>query len=514
MIYKSNSYSKNKLIKNRLKERGNLPMKLLLSDGTAVAVRSYEKTSASVNGNTVDAVSIVVEKITLDKVKELFSDTDNLSVIHVYSDVNILTDTFKGYQVRVSIALGDTDNVYTVVLAKSSEVSQQISDLQDSVKSVTESLTTISGTLDSLTSAISSLNQSSDDTNKNISAITSQLNELTTTVNQITEKVNDNTNVTTNLDIAVTKVKKTVSDLSSTVDTINQQYTEASENLKTVSDSYKDTLDTVRNAYNDMTSHSSTISSLESQFTTLKELATNNDVKVLDYGKTSEVLTENVNTAKLAVEKFEESLSTTNKTVKDLTSTVSDATTAIESVTGEVSTISSNVSELTQKNEETSSAVEAVTTRVSALEPVTDYTTLSLEEAKKFRVTESKTVLATYLEEHPITSTCHGDTEGVYSITSEKQTFLQAMIVMATLAAQSGIEYQPSWNCVGEACTYDWTVDELKELAIEIEATVRPLVSHQQALEKEILAASNMAALQAVNISYENIKANTIVKNE
>lgn len=141
-----------------------------------------------------------------------------------------------------------------------------------------------------------------------------------------------------------------------------------------------------------------------------------------------------------------------------------------------------------------------------------DYTTLSLEDAKKYRINESKLKLATYLEEHPVTSSCHGGEAAQYSITSEKQSFLQAMIAMTTIATASGLEYQPSWNRVGESCTYDWTLTELQQLAIEIEAVVRPLVSHQQALEKEILNVSNMAALKAVDISYDAIEPNEIVK--
>ena len=82
--------------------------------------------------------------------------------------------------------------------------------------------------------------------------------------------------------------------------------------------------------------------------------------------------------------------------------------------------------------------------------------------------------------------------------------------MMTTTAQQKGISYQPSWNTTGEACTYDWTLEELQQLAIEIEATVRPLISHQQALEKDILATESMDQLKAIVISYAGIDPNPI----
>ena len=76
------------------------------------------------------------------------------------------------------------------------------------------------------------------------------------------------------------------------------------------------------------------------------------------------------------------------------------------------------------------------------------------------------------------------------------------MILLASTANANGVSYQPSWNAVGQPCTYDWTVAELQQLAMEIETVVRPVVSQQQKIEMEIRNSENMEALQAVNITY------------
>ena len=140
-------------------------------------------------------------------------------------------------------------------------------------------------------------------------------------------------------------------------------------------------------------------------------------------------------------------------------------------------------------------------TLVSSLVPNTNIDTMTLEEAKEYRITESKTKLATYLATNPIESTCHGK-KAKYSIVSEKQQYLVSMIAIAQMAEASGVEYQPSWNATGEPCTYDWTVDQLKQLAFEMEQVVRPLISKQQTYEKDINACKSVDDVKAIEISY------------
>lgn len=123
---------------------------------------------------------------------------------------------------------------------------------------------------------------------------------------------------------------------------------------------------------------------------------------------------------------------------------------------------------------------------------------LDLAGLKEYRIKLSKVNLATYLKEHPVTSSAHQDKEGLYSITEEKQSLLMAMIMMATLNPT----YQPSWNTVGEPCSYDWTLDELKALAADIEKVVRPLISKQQKMESDINKAETIEAVKAISIVF------------
>ena len=76
------------------------------------------------------------------------------------------------------------------------------------------------------------------------------------------------------------------------------------------------------------------------------------------------------------------------------------------------------------------------------------------------------------------------------------------MILTAQMALASGAEYNPSWNASGEECTYDWTLEELTQLAFEIEAMVRPLVSRQQSMEVAINEATNVDTLNAIDITF------------
>ena len=125
-----------------------------------------------------------------------------------------------------------------------------------------------------------------------------------------------------------------------------------------------------------------------------------------------------------------------------------------------------------------------------------------LDEAKMKKIAETKKALASFLDTHKISSSCHGEMKE-YSITSEKQQYLANMILTAQMAEQAGVEYQVSWNAAGEPCTYDWNVEQLRQLAFEIETDVRPLVSKQQAMEVQLREASNIEELHAIKIDFK-----------
>lgn len=137
----------------------------------------------------------------------------------------------------------------------------------------------------------------------------------------------------------------------------------------------------------------------------------------------------------------------------------------------------------------------------------------SLAEIKQYRIEMSKLNLATYLETHPIRSSVHGGIEKEYSITAEKQQYLGQMIMLAEgakklkeAAKESGEEnipeFKPSWNAKGESCTYDWTLEELYMLSVQIEQVVRPLISRQQTMEAMIMQTSSKEEALAVSIEF------------
>lgn len=145
--------------------------------------------------------------------------------------------------------------------------------------------------------------------------------------------------------------------------------------------------------------------------------------------------------------------------------------------------------------------VTAVKTAVDALTPK-DPSEMTINELKEYKILQSKTILAEYLASHPIQSECHG-TNAFYSATSEKQQYLLSMISISEAAEAAGASYTPSWNEAGKACTYDWTIDQLKQLALEMAVFVRPLVSKQQEIETKINSLTSEKEIMDYKISYE-----------
>lgn len=227
---------------------------------------------------------------------------------------------------------------------------------------------------------------------------------------------------------------------------------------------------------------------------------------------------------------FEEELLTMKKTMSEMRQNIKEAADAKEEQDGVIEEIKQNATAVSSK-------VEAIEDSMKAVDPET----LSLPELKRYLIDFSKEALAMYLQNNPVQSSVHGGVTKSYSITAEKQNHLMAMILMATNmeeARLSGMrqyyetqyggkdsitfedfvrgvdsgaitvngvtfnKYQPSWNATGEACTYDWTLAELKQLAAEIEAVVRPLISKQQSMEVQINAATSIEAAKAVNIVF------------
>ncbi|MCI8371081.1 MAG: hypothetical protein HFI75_01520 [Lachnospiraceae bacterium] len=126
-----------------------------------------------------------------------------------------------------------------------------------------------------------------------------------------------------------------------------------------------------------------------------------------------------------------------------------------------------------------------------------------LASLKQQKAEKSKKNLEQYIQTHKITSSCHGGIEKQYSATSENQQHLNNMILTTLMAATNELSYQPSWNASGEECTNDWTLEELVQLSMEIEAFIRPLVVKQQAQETAIQNACSIEELEQISITFE-----------
>lgn len=125
-----------------------------------------------------------------------------------------------------------------------------------------------------------------------------------------------------------------------------------------------------------------------------------------------------------------------------------------------------------------------------------------LEKNKSLKIAESKELLSLYLEEHPLVSKCHNNTEATYNVTFEKQTLMSSNYLTYTIAKQSGIENPVlTWNASGCECE-EWTEEEFVQLILEVSTYVKPLVSQQQSYEVAIKECSTQEELDSIQLLY------------
>ena len=102
----------------------------------------------------------------------------------------------------------------------------------------------------------------------------------------------------------------------------------------------------------------------------------------------------------------------------------------------------------------------------------------SVDDLREQRIADSKTDLAAWLAENPMTWT-----DGKkYAVTSEKQAQLTSALAVQQVAQSAGVERELRWNSTGDECTV-WKYADLCALALAIAAYVEPRVSIQQAAE-------------------------------
>ena len=458
-------------------------MKILLSDATKLTVKSVTPTATQVNGNTVDALEITLENMTLEQVKRYFAGGDLLSVIHLYTDNMVLRTVYTGYEVRKSIAVGTIDGEFTVVLAKTSETNEMIKaldkailEIRNETNSAREIVSQHTEDIAGLKSEVGNLSLQMSETQKSIEGV----NKL---VIQNAERCTNIEQSITDLNAKITEFTKAIGVYADRVSNTDAKATELVNQVNSIVNTTQEALSTANKSALKVKSYDESISYVNDQVNKLNTETTAVKDKVDTLGTSTNKLYETVN----------ENAQKARDLLALRTGELSDS---IINLQNDQEKLSDNINQ----NAENTAILSG---RVSKLEPVVDYTTLPLDEAIAYRVTESNVKLEEYLASHPITSTCHNKAGAQYAITSDKQAYLQAMILMAQTAEVNNIPFTPSWNATGEECTYDWTVVELTQLALEIGNAVRPLVSYQQKLEKRIKSAPTMEALEAIIIDYD-----------
>ena len=500
--------------------------RLLLANGTTISVKSYNNTTALVDGNSVPAISIVTAE-SLDSVNAKLANTDALLDFNIYpEDKSVVLFHATGYQKRIRTILEDEEDGstgVTILLAKTTDtdvILKRVEDLLTSIQQTQEkqgeSISTLTDTQKKTSDELDNVDQK----NKQLDQLVKNIGDSLIDINKHIQTVN--THMTEN-DELCNSIKESVANFTE----ISAQHIAEIQGMRTdfkaVSDSASKAVNAADTAANTVTTQNEVIqqavtaagdadtkaTQVSNDLTTAINKLTDVADQVTEVSKVAEDTKNNAASAD-SVKELTESMSTMKENLSTVSETAAKASKSVETISGQtIPVLDQAIKNATNNSKNALDQADALDKRVSVLEPVTDYTTLSLEDAIAFRVKESAAALSEYLAANPITSTCHKGIAAKYSITKDKQEYLQSMISVCTLAKQSGRPYQPSWNATGEVCSYDWTIEELVQLAMEIEATVRPLVSYQQTIENQIKKCTTMDELKAVVINYNNVPVHT-----
>ncbi|MBQ3558250.1 MAG: hypothetical protein IJA07_01895 [Agathobacter sp.] len=127
---------------------------------------------------------------------------------------------------------------------------------------------------------------------------------------------------------------------------------------------------------------------------------------------------------------------------------------------------------------------------------------IAFETNKLNKIKESKDLLALYLENHPLVSTCHNGMEARYNVTLEKQSLMTSHYATYSIEKELGANPVLKWNSTG-AEYEEWTEEEFVSLMLEIKAYVEPFVTLQQSYEVQIRNCMTQEELDAIGIMYE-----------
>ena len=137
-------------------------------------------------------------------------------------------------------------------------------------------------------------------------------------------------------------------------------------------------------------------------------------------------------------------------------------------------------------------------------EPTPEELEILFRQNKLYKIALSKTMLADYLEKNPLHSSVHNGIDGIYSVTSEKQSLMMSQYMTYQIAKTVDPDVQLTWNETGKSCE-EWTEEEFLQLILEIKAYVYPLVSYQQHIEEKIYECSTQEELDEIVIDYSSI---------
>ena len=129
---------------------------------------------------------------------------------------------------------------------------------------------------------------------------------------------------------------------------------------------------------------------------------------------------------------------------------------------------------------------------------VNEATVMTLDEYKEYKVAESKTLLAQWLEANPI---LFSDGK-YYSVTEEKQALLNSNLASYERASAAEVPYPLKWNSTGEECV-EWEYADLLTLSLTIAGYVGERVSVQQAYEIAVLTCEDKVSIDALKLDYD-----------
>lgn len=124
-----------------------------------------------------------------------------------------------------------------------------------------------------------------------------------------------------------------------------------------------------------------------------------------------------------------------------------------------------------------------------------------LKRYKTDKIAEMKENLNSFLNQASVISECHNGKK-TYSVSSEKQHLLSAMIQRKIYSDENNIVFDAYWNEKGGVAEI-YTLNELQQLSIEIYQFVQPYVTAEQQREQEINACCSMEEIDNIDIKFE-----------